>query len=173
MYTSVKLLRNKNWLISRTNWSRHWSMEISQVKWNFTLQIDRCLFLLCFEEYCLNKANSTNDQHKKYIWHFLKANFEQNPRREILNLLGYNVDDINQKLNQLVGRENDKIDGITDQFANNRVRFLAENYFFDDTASFLDWWTWVWWILFNTAAAKEVAAVQNQDRKWQVNFNIS
>lgn len=77
-------------------------------------------------EYCINKANATNDQHKRYIWHFLKANFEQNPRVELLNLLGYRIEDVNEKLKQHVGPEvKNNVDGLTDQFSNlNRVSRL-------------------------------------------------
>lgn len=67
-------------------------------------------------EYCLNKANATNDQHKKYIWHFLKANFEQNTRAELLNLLGYRIEDVNDKLRQHIGGEKtNSVDGLSDQ----------------------------------------------------------
>lgn len=44
-----------------------------------------------------------DDQHQKYIWHFIKANFEQNPRVELLNLLGYSIDDVNLKLKDHIG----------------------------------------------------------------------
>ncbi|KAL1497928.1 hypothetical protein ABEB36_008808 [Hypothenemus hampei] len=76
-----------------------------------------------FIEYCLNKSNETDDQHKKYIWHFLKANFEQNPRAEILNLLGYRIEDVNNKLNQHIGQRVllNQIDQLNEQFAGNRI----------------------------------------------------
>lgn len=76
-----------------------------------------------FVEYCLNKANSTDDQHKKYIWHYLKANFEQNPRAELLNLLGYKIEDVNNKLAQHIGKPvlQDNVDALTDQFSGNRI----------------------------------------------------
>lgn len=41
-----------------------------------------------FAEYCKQKADQTHDQHSRYVWYFLKANFDQNPRAELLNLLG-------------------------------------------------------------------------------------
>lgn len=43
-----------------------------------------------FEEYCRLKADEMPDQQGRYIWYFLKANFEANPRAEMLNLLGMN-----------------------------------------------------------------------------------
>lgn len=99
--------------------------------------------MIILVEYCLNKSNETNDQHKKFIWHFLKANFEQNPRAELLNLLGkilqnrggnsgvqisklsgYRIEDINNKLDQHIGGSvlQSKIDGLADEFAGNRVQ---------------------------------------------------
>lgn len=84
------------------------------------------LFKCCFSEYCLNKANSTTDQHKKYIWHFLKANFEQNTRAELLNLLGYRIEDVNDKLSKHVeGYLKNNVDNLSDQFSNlNNVSVL-------------------------------------------------
>ncbi|KAJ8940709.1 hypothetical protein NQ318_009112 [Aromia moschata] len=76
-----------------------------------------------FIEYCVNKADTTDDQHKKYIWHFLKASFEQNPRAELLNLVGYSIEDVNSKLGQYVGKDlQNNVDGLTDDFSNmNRL----------------------------------------------------
>lgn len=83
--------------------------------WLHPLVPSSTFFLIA--EYCLNKANATNDQHKKYIWHFLKANFEQNTRAELLNLLGYRIEDVNEKLRQHVGVEEkqNSIDALADQ----------------------------------------------------------
>lgn len=83
-------------------------------------------------EYCLNKAEITNDQHKKFIWHFLKANFEQNPRAELLNLLGYRIEDVNGKLSQFVGKQlQNNVDGLVDDFNNmNRVRTAYGSFYF-------------------------------------------
>lgn len=41
-----------------------------------------------FKDYCRQKADDCNDQHKRFIWYFLKAYFEENPTNEFLNLLG-------------------------------------------------------------------------------------
>lgn len=53
----------------------------------------------------------------------MKANFEENPRAELLNLLGYKIEDVNGKLNEYVGQElKQEMDGLSDQFSNlNRV----------------------------------------------------
>ncbi|XP_050309032.1 protein transport protein Sec31A isoform X2 [Anthonomus grandis grandis] len=76
-----------------------------------------------YVDYCLNKSNETSDQHKKFVWHFLKANFEPNPRAEFLNLLGYKVEDVNTKLCQHIGKPllKSKMDGLVDQFEGNRI----------------------------------------------------
>lgn len=39
-------------------------------------------------DYCRQKADETQDQHNRYVWYFLKANFENDPKAEMLNLLG-------------------------------------------------------------------------------------
>lgn len=39
-------------------------------------------------DYCRQRADETEDQHGRYVWYFLKANFEADPHAEMLNLLG-------------------------------------------------------------------------------------
>lgn len=80
-------------------------------------------YSILFSDYCLNKANEIDNQHKKYIWHFLKANFEQNPRTELLNLLGYSIEDVNNKLKEHVGDIlQNNFDELPNDFINaNRV----------------------------------------------------
>lgn len=41
-----------------------------------------------YSDYCVQKANQMENQHGRYIWYFVKTNFEANPRAEMLNLLG-------------------------------------------------------------------------------------
>lgn len=77
-------------------------------------QLEQALEYGNFTEYCRNKADLLTDQHKRNIWYFLKANFEEDPRGEILNLLGYKKDEINHKLNEIVGSQAN-VDGLTDQ----------------------------------------------------------
>lgn len=43
-----------------------------------------------FSDYCRQKADQMPDQSGRYLWYFIKANFERNPKEEILNLLGKN-----------------------------------------------------------------------------------
>lgn len=44
-----------------------------------------------YAEYCRQRADKSTDQHGRYIWYFIKANFELNPKEEMLNLLGKHV----------------------------------------------------------------------------------
>lgn len=55
-----------------------------------------------FAEYCAQKADQMSTQHGRYVWYFLKANFEANPREHMLNLLGYNADDMAAKFSRFV-----------------------------------------------------------------------
>ncbi|XP_022916302.2 protein transport protein Sec31A isoform X1 [Onthophagus taurus] len=84
---------------------------------NKSMELESALEYGNFLDYCRNKADLSSDQHKKFIWHFIRANFEENPRAEILNLLGYRIDDLNEKLNGVVNNKHD-IDQITDGFDN-------------------------------------------------------
>ncbi|KAL7738316.1 hypothetical protein ACLKA6_006644 [Drosophila palustris] len=55
-----------------------------------------------YAEYCRQRADKSADQHGRYIWYFIKANFELNPKEEMLNLLGYNKDDIDGKFTKFI-----------------------------------------------------------------------
>ncbi|XP_070494385.1 protein transport protein Sec31A isoform X3 [Chironomus tepperi] len=78
-----------------------------------------------YVEYCRQKADDSSDQHKRYIWYFLKAYFEENPTSEFLNLLGYHSEDIASKFNKFVDdkdTQSNAVDGVTNQMAQlNRI----------------------------------------------------
>ncbi|XP_023021491.2 LOW QUALITY PROTEIN: COPII coat complex component secretory 31 [Leptinotarsa decemlineata] len=110
----------------------HRTVQISQVITEAELvkksvELEKALEYGNFTDYCLAKSEDMNDQHKRYIWYFLKANFEDSPRRELLNLLGYSIEDINNKLNQYVTKDEQNIvDGLTNDFDNlNRIENFA------------------------------------------------
>ncbi|KAF5282331.1 hypothetical protein FQA39_LY17630 [Lamprigera yunnana] len=89
-------------------------------------QLEQALEFGNFIEYCRSKADSTTDQHRRNIWFFLKASFEENPRTELLNLLGYNIEDVNTKLNEVVGTQNN-VDGLVNQLSNLNQQGSYEN----------------------------------------------
>lgn len=67
-----------------------------------------------FVEFCRSKADETNNQDNRYLWYFLKANFEANPKEEIVNLLGYNTEDTTLKFSKYLEKtDNADIDLIT------------------------------------------------------------
>ncbi|CAH1984308.1 unnamed protein product [Acanthoscelides obtectus] len=109
------------------------TVQISQVITEATLvkhsqELEKALEYGNFAEYCINKMEETKDQHQKTIWQYLRASFEANPRVELLSLLGYNIESINNKLNQHVGTElNHNVNGLSDDFANmNRLDDFAQ-----------------------------------------------
>ncbi|XP_055596249.1 protein transport protein Sec31A isoform X2 [Uranotaenia lowii] len=95
-----------------------------------------------FVDYCRQKADQTTDQHSRFLWYFLKANFEDNPHDEMLNLLGYHSEDIVNKFKKFTesGKEkNDStevnaVDNLTDQLA-GLSRTLDNNAVFDAIAA--------------------------------------
>ncbi|XP_063829177.1 protein transport protein Sec31A [Ostrinia nubilalis] len=50
-----------------------------------------------FAEYCRARGDAASEQHERYTWFFLRANFLPNFREEVLNLLGFKQDDIPSK----------------------------------------------------------------------------
>uniref|UniRef100_A0A6P4F7X3 Protein transport protein Sec31A n=1 Tax=Drosophila rhopaloa TaxID=1041015 RepID=A0A6P4F7X3_DRORH len=79
--------------------------------------LERSLVDANYSEYCRQRADETLDQHGRYIWYFIKANFELNPKEEMLNLLGYNKDDTDSKFNKFIketeGNSQSDVDTLT------------------------------------------------------------
>ncbi|XP_039502333.1 protein transport protein Sec31A [Drosophila santomea] len=79
--------------------------------------LERSLVDANYLDYCRQRADETPDQHGRYIWYFIKANFELNPKEEMLNLLGYNKDDIDSKFNKYIketdGNSHSDVDTLT------------------------------------------------------------
>ncbi|NP_001087601.1 SEC31 homolog B, COPII coat complex component L homeolog [Xenopus laevis] len=53
--------------------------------------------------YCQNKVQSSQDVYDKSIWNFLKVNFEQDVREKYLKLLGYNKEELDNKISDALG----------------------------------------------------------------------
>ncbi|XP_017789347.1 PREDICTED: protein transport protein Sec31A [Habropoda laboriosa] len=69
-----------------------------------------------YSDYCKGKADRTTDVHRKKIWNCVGAYFGENVTKDILELLGYNVEAMNNKLNQFVSQ--DDINNITEGVGN-------------------------------------------------------
>ncbi|XP_059607355.1 protein transport protein Sec31A isoform X2 [Phlebotomus argentipes] len=70
-----------------------------------------------FGEYCRQKADQTSDQFSRYLWYFLRANFDANPQSEMLNLLGYHQEDVSAKFLKILQSKQDPVEQVTDQMA--------------------------------------------------------
>lgn len=55
-----------------------------------------------FADFCKQKTDQCTDQYTWYVWYFIKAHFEANPRAEMLNLLGYQPDVIAKKFSHYI-----------------------------------------------------------------------
>lgn len=75
-----------------------------------------------YSEFCKEKMEKSPDEHTKKIWSCVRAYFDNNVTKSILELLGYNIDTMNNKLNQFVSQ--DDISNIIEGVSNfNNVRF--------------------------------------------------
>jgi len=75
-----------------------------------------------YSEFCKEKMEKSPDEHTKKIWCCVRAYFDNNVTKSILELLGYNIDTMNNKLNQFVSQ--DDISNIIEGVSNfNNVRF--------------------------------------------------
>lgn len=77
-----------------------------------------------YNEFCKDKIDRSLDEHNKKIWSCVRAYFEENVTKNILELLGYDIEAMNNKLNQFVSQ--DDVNTITEGVSNlNNVRFLT------------------------------------------------
>lgn len=68
-----------------------------------------------YYDYCKAKADNATDNHNKQVWSCLNAYFGDNVTTDLLNLLGYNIEVMSNKLNQFVPQH--EIDAITEGVA--------------------------------------------------------
>ncbi|CAD7012165.1 unnamed protein product [Ceratitis capitata] len=83
--------------------------------------LERSLTEANFVDYCRERADKMPDQNGRYLWYFIKANFELNPKEEMLNLLGFNKDDIDSKFAKFVKEDEtqqNEVDQVTNRLAN-------------------------------------------------------
>ncbi|XP_011874105.1 PREDICTED: protein transport protein Sec31A isoform X2 [Vollenhovia emeryi] len=68
-----------------------------------------------FSEFCKEKVDKSPDEHTKKVWRCVRAYFDQNVTKSILELLGYNTETMNNKLNQFVPQDdiNDIVEGVS------------------------------------------------------------
>ncbi|CAL1674596.1 unnamed protein product [Lasius platythorax] len=58
-----------------------------------------------YSDFCKEKMKKSPDEHTKKIWSCVRAYFDDNVTKSILELLGYNIDTMNNKLNQFVPQD--------------------------------------------------------------------
>ncbi|XP_065370219.1 protein transport protein Sec31A [Calliphora vicina] len=123
-------------LVSFNNKSK--TINISQVTTEPILvekakALEKSLSEANFIEYCRQKADETTDQNGRYLWYFIKANFERNPKEEILNLLGFNKEDIDSKFSKYVPEEETTQQSQDVDQLNNRMAQLTHQQFDNNT----------------------------------------
>ncbi|KAL0128272.1 hypothetical protein PUN28_003498 [Cardiocondyla obscurior] len=69
-----------------------------------------------FSEFCKEKMDKASDEHTKKVWKCVGAYFDENVTKNILELLGYNTETMNNKLNQFVPQ--DDINSIVERVSN-------------------------------------------------------
>ena len=65
-----------------------------------------------FSDFCKSKADNAANEHKKKVWNAINAYFGENVTQELLGLLGFNIEEMTNKLNQFVPQQD--VDGLTD-----------------------------------------------------------
>lgn len=74
-----------------------------------------------YSEFCKEKVDRSSDEHTKKIWSCVRAYFAEDVAKNILQLLGYNIEAMNSRLNQFIPQ--DDINSIVEGVSNlNNVR---------------------------------------------------
>ncbi|XP_066594870.1 protein transport protein Sec31A isoform X2 [Prorops nasuta] len=121
---------------SASSGSSHRKVIISQVITQPDLvkqsnELESALKNQLFSEYCQEKIEKAANQHSQMLWSCINAYFGDNVSKDLLNLLGYNTDLINNELNQYVPQKD--INEITEG-VNNLDKALNGDV--DGTAAF-------------------------------------
>ncbi|XP_076674172.1 COPII coat complex component secretory 31 isoform X3 [Andrena cerasifolii] len=111
-----------------------------------------------YSDYCKGKADNTSDLHRKKIWNCVGAYFGENVTKEILELLGYDVETMNNKLNQFVSI--DDINNITEGVGN--MNNVLNGNIIDGSAAF---------DAIAQEQCKKTAAVAAKDNNFQLNLS--
>lgn len=84
-----------------------------------------------YGDYCKEKIDRSPDEHTKKIWSCIRAYFGENVTKNILELIGYNIETMNNKLNQLVPQDDMKniVEGVSNLNVSFRLTFTT--YIFD------------------------------------------
>lgn len=82
-------------------------------------------------DYCRERADQQSSQDDRLIWYFLKSNFEQNARGELLNLLGYDINDVKTKYAVYI--KEDSVEQITNHV--NEMHLQDNDSLFDTIAA--------------------------------------
>lgn len=61
-------------------------------------QLETALQYGQYSEFCEAKISSSTTPHERSVWNFLHASFQTNTRAEILSLLGFKSDELNNKV---------------------------------------------------------------------------
>jgi protein transport protein SEC31 len=75
-------------------------------------------------EFCDTKIEQETDPKEKLLWQFLKSNFHDEPRMQFLNLLGYNPQEIAEKITTLLTEKPDAAVGVDAQELASKIEQL-------------------------------------------------
>ncbi|XP_012288447.1 protein transport protein Sec31A isoform X2 [Orussus abietinus] len=84
-----------------------------------------------FIDYCQGKADKVADDHDKKLWDCIGAYFRPNVTKELLEVLGYNLDVMHNKLSQFIPQD---VDAITEGVA--KLDRIHNGNVFDGSAAF-------------------------------------
>lgn len=69
---------------------------------NRATKLETALTTDTINEFCQTKLNESSDKQEKMIWNFLQVMFNSSPRTKMINLLGYNPENISSQITKIV-----------------------------------------------------------------------
>ncbi|CAB0038171.1 unnamed protein product [Trichogramma brassicae] len=78
-----------------------------------------------FSDFCKGKADNAKDEHTRKVWNCIGAYFGENVSQELLELLGFELENMNNKLNQFVPHP--EIENVTKGIENLNNTGYAQN----------------------------------------------
>lgn len=88
-------------------------------------ELDSALKSMQYSDYCRKKIDFATDDHEKKIWKCINTYFVDDDKKELLMELGYNVDSINNKLNQYIPNEFDDVTQGMSRLGTVRMFFFS------------------------------------------------
>ncbi|XP_031552702.1 protein transport protein Sec31A-like [Actinia tenebrosa] len=95
-----------------------------------SVELEGALVSANFIDYCNDKIQNSTHELERTLWSFLKINFEREPRKHFLTLLGYDTSELSQKVASITGMQGlgDSTGGVDAEELAQKMQLLTSGY---------------------------------------------